>query len=747
MTRIEGHAKVTGAAHYTGDLIPSMLGTDRLLHAAIVTSTCAAGSIANIDTTDAQAASGVHSVLTHTNAPRLKKVKTLVGSELDFFLPLQDNRLRYYGQPVALVVADTLLQARHAASLVEVDYASTAAALAFDDARAIDVKKIAAGDPAKVVRGKPDEAFEQAAVQLDLSYTTASAHHNAMEPGASIASWDEQGRLTVWTATQFVFGDAMTLGEAFDLGPFEGKPRLATQLAAGINLNSKIRVIAPLIGGAFGSKATGGGLLLAAMAAKLCQAPVKVVLTREQTYALMPYRSAIHQRVRLGADREGCLSVILHDAIIQNSHCAAFVEPAGEITPHLYASPHLQTTHKIVRLDVNSPGWMRAPGPAPGLFALECAMDELAERVRLDPVELRLRNYAHVDPATGHKWSSKSLKQCYRAAAERIGWADRNPEPCSTQEDGQLIGYGMASAMYRTVQFPAVARLTLLPDGSLQVESAAHEIGQGALTAFTKIAAESLGVCPEKVNFQYGDTRLPFAFITAGSSTTLSVGSAIKEAGDRLRRDLILRAITDPSSPLYGFRSREVVVEGGRLFVRSEPLARESLQALLARHPKRTFRAKAITGRLFGKSRYGRAAFGAQFVKVAVDSATGQVRVRELVGAFAGGRIINQTTARSQLLGGMVWGIGHALFEETKIDQHTGSWVNSDLAEALVPTNSDVPSIDAILIEEDDSRGSALGAKGIGEIGIVGVAAAIANAVYHATGQRFRDLPLKLLPR
>ncbi len=713
---------------------------------AVVRSECAHGRLWQIDTGDAEAVPGVRAAITHLNAPKLKRVKTLTSSELDMFLPLQDESIHYSGQPIALIVAETLQTAQYAASLVRASFEHSSAALSFSHElpRASKVKKVAGRDPGSLTRGRPEQAFSAAPVQVDVTYSTMTAHHNAIEPGATIAAWDEQGRLTAWNASQFVYGDATTLGQAFGFGPLDQKLRIVPQAAVGIDFGSRIRVISPLVGGGFGGKGANASLLLAAMAAKVAGAAVKLVLTREQTYSLMPYRAGIVQRLRIGASRQGCLSALLHDAVVQNSTVGSFVEPVGEVTPHLYSCEHLRTTHSIVRLNVNAPGWMRAPGAAPGLFGLECAMDELAEKLKLDPVELRLRNYATVDPQSGHEWSSKSLQECYRLAGERIGWwTERNPICGSMRENGLLIGLGMASAAYRTNQFPSVARITMTQRGEAIVQSAVHEIGQGAITSLSQVAAESLGMPLDRVRFEYGDTALPFAFITAGSGTTLSAGTAIKNAAERLRRDLILRAITDRASPLFGLPSRDVVAKAGSLFSKRDSGLGERFTELLARHPRRTFSAKAVIGRTFGRSRYGRSAFGAQFARVAVNPETGQVRVERMVGAFGCGRIINPKLAQSQLLGGMVWGVGQALFEQTVLDKRDGSWVNSNLAEALVPTNSDVPRMEVLFAEEDDSRGSALGAKGLGEIGITGVAAAIANAVYHATGKRIRELPIK----
>jgi xanthine dehydrogenase YagR molybdenum-binding subunit len=400
-------------------------------------------------------------------------------------------------------------------------------------------------------------------------------------------------------------------------------------------------------------------------------------------------------------------------------------------------------THKLVRLNFNAPSWMRAPGVAPGLFALECAMDELAERVDLDPIELRLRNYAEVDPATGHEWSSKSLRECYKAGAERIGWSKRERKPGATRRGDLLIGFGMATAAYRTMHFPASARIILHADGRAVVQSAFHEIGQGAITALTQIAAESLALPASNVTVEWGDARLPFAPLTAASTTTLSVGSAIRGAAEKLKRQLAVLAVVDKRSPLYKIKSGLIGADEGRLYSRKDPGRSEAYGTILSRRGMPSLSAKAITGRLFGKSRYARAAFGAQFAKVTVHCQTGEVRVEHLVGAMSAGRIVHPKLAESQVRGAMIWGLGQALMEESMPDKQIGGWVNGNLAEALVPTNSDIPAIDPILIEEDDSRGSTLGVKGIGEIGITGVSAAIANAVYHATGQRLYELPIK----
>jgi xanthine dehydrogenase YagR molybdenum-binding subunit len=743
--RLDGRAKVLGKALYTGDTTDSSFEpylqpgeqAGPMLYAAVVQSEHLAGKVRSIDTAAAEAVPGVRLVMTHTNAPRLKKVSTMMQSELTKYLPLQETKLYYHGQPLAVVVADTLEIATHAASLVEVRYAVKHGRTDFDAnlKHAKHEKKVGAGDKGQQERGHPRAAYKDAPVQLDQWYTTDAAHHNPIEPAATVAYWHAESpapiRLTVICSTQFVYGDAIVLGQTFGLGVKDSMLRFGLQLAFGKELDSKVRVVAPLIGGGFGSKGSNSHMLLAAMAAKLVGQPVKLVLTRQQVFSMMPYRGAARQRIRLGAAPDGRLISMLHEGLIQSAETASFVEPLGEFTPHLYAVENMLIDHRSVKLNVNAPGWMRAPGIAPAQFAIESAMDELAEQVGIDPIELRLRNDAEVDPETGHEWSSKSLNECFEAGAKAIGWERRQGTPGTLRERDaehgvgyERIGYGVATAVYPTNQFPATARLILRADGTVLAQSSAHEIGQGAITVLAQVAAEAVGVPLRKVVMELGDTTLPMAMMAGGSSTTLSVGSALES---------FYRA--DPSHLSH---------RDGLLFDPRSPGTAEAVGPLLSRNGLTEVVAKGIAGRTFGRSPYGRAAFGAQFARVVVDEASGHIRVTRMVGAFAAGRILNARTARSQLLGGMVWGLGQALLEQSVLDTRNGAWVNSNLAEAHVPVNADVPQIDVLMIDEDDSRGSRLGAKGIGELGITGAAAAIANAVYNATGKRIRSLPITL---
>ncbi len=744
-----------GFGMYTGDLTDATLQqylhagevAKPMLYAVSVPSNIACGRVTAIDAAEAEALPGVVAVLTHENAPRLKKVKSLVSSEQTKFLPLQADKIHYHGQPIALVVAETFELATQAAGMVRAHYAEQAALTVFDPATqaSTPVKKVGAGDKGRSERGDPEGAYKVASVRVDGTYHLSAAHHNAMEPAATVAHWHpedgETNRLTVIATTQFVYGEAISLAEAFSIGHKDKILRIVSQVVAGLEYECRVRVVAPLVGGAFGSKNGLNNTMLATMAAKVTGHPVKLVLSRQQTFSQMPYRGGLQMRVRLGADAQGRLQTLLQESVLQSAETASFLEPAGEITPQLYATPNLLTDHRAICLNTNSPGWMRAPGVAPGQFAVECAMDDLADALRMDPLELRLRNYAEEDPESGKPWSSKALRECYAVAAERFGWHRRQPH--STEREGtERIGYGMATAAYPVNHFPSVARVTFRADGTVLAQSSTQEIGQGAITALSQVTAEALGLPLDRLTLEIGDTTLPFGVFTGGSATSLSVGSALQEAATKLGYELARVARVDAASPLYRCALKDIVFHGGVLRHRVEDGRAEDAATLLRRNGRTQMEVKGVSGRMFGKSKFGRCAFGAQFARVAVCDVTGRVRVTHMTSAFAAGRILNMRTARSQLMGGMVWGIGHALLEESVRERHSGGWLNSNLAEAHVPVNADVPELDVLIVREDDSKGSALGAKGLGEIGIVGVAAAIGNAIFNATGRRLRDLPM-----
>ena len=742
--RVEGREKVTGALRYAGDLGRETFGLD--LHVAVaLISPQASGRILSIGAEEALGMPGVRALVSHENAPRLHKVMSLTKAEIGDILPLQDDVIRYGGQCVALLVADTLENARAAARLVRVRYSDPEPARAFALRRALDRaeerKQVGGGDPGRIEIGRPDEAFAAAAHQVDMTFETQAHHHNAMEPGAIVAAWDEDGGLTVHLPTQFTYGDALVLGQAFRFGLKDRLPRIVAQILGGFEFDNKVRVISTMSGGAFGSKIGNVHLLLAPMAAKIAGCPVKLVLTRQQVFTMMPFRGATHQRLRLGADADGRLQALIQDAIVSQGAGGQYVEPAVEIVPKSYACPNMRVNTKAVRLDLNAPGWMRGPGACIGAFALETAIDVLAHQIGIDPLDSRLRNHADVEPDTGHEWSSKSLKACYQAAADRTGWFERNPAVGSMREGRHLVGYGMASSLYPVRQMPSAARVCLQADGRAIVQSAMHEIGQGAITSMTQVAAEALGLRLADITFELGDTRLPYGGMTVGSMSTLTNATPIHEAAWAVRAALLKRATKDQGSPLYGCDLAELHVVEGRIVAsggRSEEVA-----ALMARHPEGQIEHESIS-RTMGNKKLGRQTFGAQFAKVLIDPETMHLQVQRLVGAFAGGRPVNPMLVHSQVMGGMVWGLGQALLEESVMDERSGRWMNRSLGEALVPTNADIDGIEAIVIAEDDTRGHPLGIKGMGEIGVIGTAAAIGNAIFHATGLRLTELPFRI---
>ena len=687
--RPDGASKASGEARYAADVaLPG------LQHAAIVESTIAAGRIVHIDTARAEAVSGVRLVLTHLNAERLPQEGQAgygppAGRKLTV---LQDDLVHYDRQPLAVVVADTPQQAAYAASLVSIDYEKKDARLDFDAAKADAYPD---PDEEDYCRGDPDEAFGSSSVRVSATYTTPPEYHNAMEPHATSATWEDD-RLTVYDSTQFIFGVRKVLAKTFAVE------------------EAHVRVISPHTGGGFGGKGSvWSHVVLAAMAARAVGAPVRLALERPQLFGPVGRRPRTEQRLTLGASEDGRLTAIAHEFHTDTSEIEDWGENCGSSSRMLYLCENVRTAARLVKLNVGTPTFQRAPGHSPGSFALESAIDELACRLGVDPVELRLRNYAEKDPEKDKPWSSKSLRECYAAASERFGWARRDAAPRSMRDGDALIGYGMASATYPMHRMRASANVELLPDGTALVRAGTQEIGTGTYAVMTQIAADALGVAPDRVRFELGDTDYPRAPITAGSMTVASLGPAVHAACELLR---------------------------GQIEKRKEP--GESLADFVARHPEEHFRAGADARQGSEKDRYSMHAFGAVFAQVRVDADLGEIRVPRIVAAYGCGRVINPKTARSQIVGGIVWGIGMALHEEGIIDPRCGRVANANLAEYHVPVNADVGDIDVIFVDEHDPHVNSLGAKGIGEIGITGVAAAIANAVYHATGKRIRDLPI-----
>jgi xanthine dehydrogenase YagR molybdenum-binding subunit len=722
--RVDGRLKVTGKATYAAEVEVA-----NVAHAVIVTSRVSRGRITSIDTAQASADKGVIAVLTHENAPRLpgaKKKQSPVDRVLQL---LQDDQVSYGDQPVALVIADTLERAQHAAHLVEVSYDVEApvADLEQRGGEPFQPKNAGPAGEANTNRGDVDAAFASAKVKMSNTYTTPVENHNPMEPHATIAVWQGDARLTVYDSTQGLFGVQKKLAAIFELEP------------------ANVRVINHYVGGGFGCKGSPWShVALAVMAARFVKRPVKLVLTRQQMFSLVGHRPKTVQEVGLAADASGQLVGIRHEVTSETSRFDEFVEPAAVQTRMLYACPNVRTSHRLTRIDIGTPTFQRAPGEATGSFALESALDELAHALGMDPVELRLRNHADQDPDSGKPWSSKSLRECYKLGAERFGWSARTAAPRSMREGRELVGWGMATATYPSRQSPSSALARLRRDGSAIVLAGSQDIGTGTYTIMTQIAAETLALPVEVVRFDLGDTSYPETPVSGGSQTASSTGSAVKMASLELLKKLTAIAIADPKSPLHGLRPEAIIADGGALVASADRARRDRYGEILTRAGENELTAEFRTEEKDDRKRFASHAFGADFVEVRVDEDTGQMRVARVVAAFAAGRILNAKTARSQFLGGLVWALGMALMEGTERDRRSARVVTRDLADYHVPVNADVPELDVIMVPEDDPHVNEIGAKGVGEIGITGAAAAIANAVYHATGKRVRDLPITL---
>ena len=713
-TRVDGMAKVTGKAKYAAEFqIP------HLTYGFIVLSTIAKGRITQIDTRAAEASAGVIKVFTHLNAGKLGKPPAADASPT-WGWPLQSDQVFFNGQPIALVVAETYEQARHAARLVQVSY--QAQPHETNVATLLDRAKPAPQEAPP--RGNPQAAMQAASVKVQSEYRIPIEHHNPMEPHAAIAFW-EGDQLTIFDKTQNVYGVQQHLSQGL------GVPA------------GNIRVVSPFVGGAFGASLKPNYYpSLTALAAREIKRPVKVVFTRAQMFTGHGYRPETIQKVALGAAPDGKLQAIIHEAFHNTSSFESFSDNTTGFLKQVYACPNLHAPLKIAATDLATPTWMRAPGAVSGMFALESAMDELAYALKIDPLELRLINYAEVDPESGKPFSSKALRECYRLGAEKFGWSKRNPEPRSMRDGNLLVGWGMASSVWGAMQMPASARVTYRADGTASVASATSDIGPGTYTVMTMIAAEFLGLTLEKVKFELGDTDQPRAPAQGGSWTTSSVGSAVRGAALTITEKLLSLANQDAGSPLRGASIDEVEMFENRLRLKSDAARSVDIAAIMQRAGTQELTEVYDSKPSPEREKYASLAHGAQFVEVKVDPELGTVRVSRVIEITACGKILNPLASHSQEIGGVVWGIGMALEEATEIDHRYGRIMNASLQHYHVPVNADIHAIETIFVEEDDTVVNPLGVKGMGELGMVGIPAAIANAVYHATGKRIRDLPI-----
>jgi xanthine dehydrogenase YagR molybdenum-binding subunit len=723
ISRIDGRLKVTGSARYTAD-IP----LEAIVHAAIAYSVIANGRIVSIDTAAAENAPGVLAVLTHKNMPRMNQQSwSHLRPQGQTYLPLQDDRIYYAGQPVALVVAATLDQATYAGTLIKVAY-ETHPPVVFDLRTAMEdaVEPPQRMWPLSSSVGDAGKAIAGAAVKIEQTYTMPDRHHNPMEPHVTLAVWDGDGSLTLYDSTQMVVGT-----------------RKLVSLVLGIP-EEKINVVCEFLGGGFGGKSwSWPHTLLAALAAKVVNRPVRLQLSRAQMYSMVGHQAGTVQTIALGANSDGNLSGIRHDSINPTSVFDDYVEYAAMASRHLWrASGGIATSHRVVHVNRNTPVVLRAPMEAQGHFALECAMDELAYATGVDPVELRLRNDTDTDPYSGRPFSTRALCECLTKGAARFGWDRRTPEPRSMRDGRYLIGQGVAAAIYTHWRWPGKARVTINGGGSALVEAAAHDIGTGTYTVMAQVAADVLGLAPDKVTVRLGDTRLPESHPAIGSATVSNATAAVMLAARAAREKAIALTLTDRDAPFAGAAPDDVIVADGRLVLAktnlnvtyAELLARNGLSSLVGEGDYAPVEEVNGPKAIFS--------FSAVFAEVRVDAELGLVRLNRFVGAYDAGRIINPKTARSQAIGGIIWGVGQALLEQSETDPASGQFINRNYSGYLVPTNADIPELDVLFVGGFDEEASPLGTKGLGELTAVSVAPAIANAVYHATGKRIRDLPV-----
>lgn len=753
VNRVDGPLKVTGKATYAAEF-----DLKNMVHGVLVTSTVTKGRIRNIDSSLAEKSPDVVAVMSYKNATMLhfpggNNPDSGKYAEKDL-LPLQNTRVFYDGQIVALVMAETLEQAQHAAKLVKVDYEAETPVIDFDKNFS---QRFQPSPDLHITRGDANAGMNSAAVKMEQTYTTPVFSHNPMEMHATTAVWDGD-KVTIYDSTQSVSGLQILMSSML------GIPK------------ENVRIVAYYIGGGFGSKGfCWPNTLLAAMGAKFVNRPVQLMLSREQMFTTAGRRSQTQQKISLGADSSGKLSTIKHENMSETSFVDVFVERSGVATPILYSNPNLDVDHHVVRLNKGTPCPMRAPGEAPGTYGLEVALDEMANQLNMDPVQLRLVNYANEEPQKNKQFSSKYLKECYQRGAEMIGWDKRSAKPGSQRDGKYLVGYGMATATYPANRSDSSAKAIIFADGHAEIQAAGQDLGTGTYTVMTQIAADAFGLPIDKVVMKLGDSKFPKAAGSGGSQLTASVGPPIRAAALGAKSKMIKMAIADARSPLSGQKEEDIMVDNGRLYIKNNTGTGETFATILSRQGLKQIEAKAETkvstrkkkesspppkgskeALLAAESKanpavqedenvdrepYAFHSFGAHFVKVLVDPDLGTAHVDKAVAVMDVGTVMNEKTAINQIMGGMIFGIGMALMEEVRYDPNRGRIVTRDLANYLVPVHADMPDFEVAFINKPDTIISPIGARGIGEIGITGITAAVTNAIYNATGKRVRDLP------
>ena len=729
ISRLEGRSKVTGAAKYAGEY-----NVNGLLYGYVVNSTITKGKILHIDTNAAKEIEGVIEVFTHENRPSLAWFD-MQYTDMDAppgspFRPLQNAEIKYNGQPIALVVAETFELARYAASIMKVSYEeqSYVTDLNQNKHKARD-PKMGVATLLKPLPPKPKGDFEKefaaSAAQVSTEIIHGTEHHNPMELFATTTIFEGDGKVTIYDKTQGTVNCQLYVGNIF-----------------GLHFKN-VRVISPFVGGAFGSGLRPQyQLFMSVMAALQLKRSVRVTLDRQQMYTF-GHRPPTVQQLRFGADASGVVNAINHTAIAETSRHEDYTEVVVNWSNIVYPAKNTKLEYQLLPLDVSSPLDMRAPGGSTASHAIESTMDALAYKLNIDPVQFRLINYADIDVSEDRPFSSKELRQCYIQGAERFGWSQRNPEPRSMRRGNKLVGYGMATGFWEAMTIPARAEAILTKEGKLRVSSAVTDIGTGTLTVMTQIAADELGLPMEDVQFCYGDSKMPFAPIQGGSFTVSTVGSAVKSAGKALRKKILKKAREMDNSPLKNAEDSDVVFERGGISLKSNPAVLVFFREIISANDGKEIKTTNMSvPNVFKLKKYTRAAHSAAFVEVEVDEQLGTIRVTRAVTAVAAGNIINPKTARSQILGGMVWGISKALFEETISDHRFGKYMNQNLAEYHIPVHADVHDLDVIFVEEKDEIINELGSKGVGEIGLVAMTPAITNAIFHATGKRINHLPV-----